>query len=32
MNDSVIMCGEVIESYDKETKTFPTKLSEMKAT
>ena len=25
MDDSTIMCDEVIESYDKETKTIPTK-------
>ena len=32
MNDSVIMCDEVIDSYDEETKTIPTNFNEKKAT
>ena len=28
MDVSVIMCDEVVESYDKETKTFPTNFNE----
>ena len=31
MDDSVIMCDEVTESYDKETKTIPTNFIEKKA-
>ena len=31
MNDSVIMCDEVIESYDEETKTIPSNFNEKKA-
>ena len=31
MDDSVITCDEVIESYDKETKTIPTNFNEKKA-
>ena len=32
MDDSTIMCAEVIESYDEETKTIPTDFIEKKAT
>ena len=32
IDDSVIMCDEVIESYDEETKTIPTNFNERKAT
>ena len=32
MNDSTITCDEVIESYNKETKTIPTTFNEKKAT
>ena len=32
MDDSVIMCDEIIESYDEETKTIPTNFNEKKAT
>ena len=32
MNDSVITCDEVIESYDEEIKTIPTNVNEKKAT
>ena len=32
MDDSVIMCDEVIESYDEETKTVSTDFNEKKAT
>ena len=28
MNDSAIMCDEIIESYDEETKTIPTNFNE----
>ena len=31
MNDSVIKCDEVIESYNEETKTIPTNFNEKKA-
>ena len=31
MDDSTIMCNEIIESYDKETKTFPTNFNEKKS-
>ena len=31
MGDSVIMCDEVIESYEKETKAIPTNFNEKKA-
>ena len=31
MDDSAIICDEVIESYDKETKTIPTNFNEKKA-
>ena len=31
MDDSVIMCHEVIESYDEEKKTIPTSFNEDKA-
>ena len=31
MDDSVIMCDEVIDSYDKETKTIPKNFNEKKA-
>ena len=31
MDDSVIMCGEIIEAYDKETETIPTSFNEKKA-
>ena len=30
MDDSAIMCDEVIQSYDKETKTVPTNFNEKK--
>ena len=30
MNDSAITCDEIIESYDKETKTIPTNLMKRK--
>ena len=30
MDDSVITCAEIIESYDKETKAIPTNLNEKK--
>ena len=32
MDDSAIMCDEIIESYDEETKTLPTNFNEKKAT
>ena len=32
MDDSAITCDEIIESYDKETKTIPTNFNEKKAT
>ena len=32
MDDSAIMYDEIIESYDKETKTIPTNFNEKKAT
>ena len=32
MNDSVITCDEVIESFDKEAKAIPTNFNEEKAT
>ena len=32
MDDSAIMCDEIIESYDEETKTIPTNFNEKKAT
>ena len=32
MDDSAIMCDEVIESYDEETKTIPTNFNKKKAT
>ena len=32
MDDSTITCDEVIESYNKETKTIPTNFNEKKAT
>ena len=32
MDDSAITCGEIIESYDKETKTIPTNFTEKEAT
>ena len=31
MDDSEIMCDEIIESYDKKTKTIPTNFNEKKA-
>ena len=31
MDNSTIMCGEVIEPYDKEIKTIPTNLNENKS-
>ena len=31
MDDLTIMCDEVIESYDKETKTIPSNFNEKKA-
>ena len=30
MDDSVITCAEIIESYDKETKAIPTNFNEKK--
>ena len=30
MDDSVITCDEIIESYNEETKTFPTNFNEKK--
>ena len=30
MDDSAIMCDEVIQSYDKETKTVPTNFNKKK--
>ena len=32
MNDSVITCDDIIQSYDKETKTIPANFNEKKAT
>ena len=32
MDDSAIICDEVIESYDKEIKTIPTNFNEKKGT
>ena len=32
MNDSVIMCDEIIESYDEETKIVPTNFNEKNIT
>ena len=32
MDDSAIMCDEVIQSYDEETKTIPTNFNEKKET
>ena len=32
MNDSVIACDDIIQSYDKETKTIPANFNEKKAT
>ena len=32
MDDSAITYGEIIESYDEETKTIPTNFNEKKAT
>ena len=32
MDDSAIMCNEVIESYEEETKIIPTNFNEKKAT
>ena len=32
MDDSIITCDEVIDSYDEETKAIPTNLHEKKAT
>ena len=32
MDDSATTCGEIIESYNKETKTIPTNFDEKKAT
>ena len=32
MDDSAITCDEIIESYDKETKTIPTNFNEKKGT
>ena len=32
MDDSAIMCDEIIESYDQETKTIPTSFNEKRAT
>ena len=32
MDNSAIICDEVIESYDEETKTIPTNFNEKKAT
>ena len=32
MDDSAIICDEVIKSYDKETKTIPTCFNEKKVT
>ena len=32
MNDSAIMCNEIIESYDKKTKTVPTNFNEKNIT
>ena len=31
MDDSVIMCNEIIDSYEKETKTFATNCNEKKS-
>ena len=31
MDDSAITCGEIIESYDEETKTIPTNFTEKEA-
>ena len=31
MDDSAIMCSEIIESYNKEAKTFPTNCNEKKS-
>ena len=32
MNDSTIMCDEVIKSFDQEIETIPTNLNDMKPT
>ena len=32
MDDSAILCDEVIESYDEETKTIPTNFNQKKST
>ena len=32
MDDSAIICDEMVESYDEETKTIPINLNEKKAT
>ena len=32
MDDSALTCGEIIESYDEETKTIPTNFTEKEAT
>ena len=32
MDDSAIMCNEIIESYDEETETIPTNFNENKTT
>ena len=32
MDDSMITCDEIIEQYNKETKTIPTNFNENKAT
>ena len=31
MDDSVVLCNEIIESYDEEAKTIPTNFNEKKA-
>ena len=32
MDDSAVMCNEIIETYDKETKTVPTNFNEKNIT
>ena len=32
MDDSALTCGDIIESYDEETKTIPTNFTEKEAT
>ena len=32
MDDSALTCGEIIESYDEETKTIPANFTEKEAT